>query len=344
MSDRARVRKRREWRGRTEVVGDSVPVGVGVGVALDESVPVDVGEGVGVELGDGVMDGESETVADGVDESVPVGVGVGVGVALGDGESEMVAEGEDDGEGEGETAVHAASPALDQKPSPQGVQTTLGAEESELRGSGGEREWRRGGERVGRWAWRRRRPRSAGERCDARRRRRHYSPGGLALAGVADAVHAALVAGAVRAVRAGQRERQREKREDAQRHSRMMRSSREPNLERVCNCSRVFWRVRRRSFVRDVLDWLAVAWRAWSWSLGVVKCVSSASHSLHPTAPRSPVMATRAALLRLWFTGDSARWWRLDPAFDASLRPFLALTDALVAGAPPPDEPEISPD
>ena len=43
-------------------------------------------------------------------------------------------------------------------------------------------------------------------------------------------------------------------------------------------------------------------------------------------------MATRAALLRLWFTGDSARWWRLDPAFDASLRPFLALTDALVAG------------
>ena len=55
-------------------------------------------------------------------------------------------------------------------------------------------------------------------------------------------------------------------------------------------------------------------------------------------------MATRAALLRLWFTGDSARWWRLDPAFDASLRPFLALTDALVAGAPPPDEPEISPD
>lgn len=55
-------------------------------------------------------------------------------------------------------------------------------------------------------------------------------------------------------------------------------------------------------------------------------------------------MASRSALLRLWFGGDAARWWRTDAAFDASLQPFLALTSALVAGAPPPAEPELSPD
>ena len=41
-------------------------------------------------------------------------------------------------------------------------------------------------------------------------------------------------------------------------------------------------------------------------------------------------LASRAALLRLWFGGDAARWWRTDAAFDASLQPFLALTSALV--------------
>ena len=46
-------------------------------------------------------------------------------------------------------------------------------------------------------------------------------------------------------------------------------------------------------------------------------------------------MASRSALLRLWFGGDAARWWRTDAAFDASLQPFLALTSAIVAGAPP---------
>ena len=68
---------------------------------------------------------------------VPVGVGVGVGVALGDGVSEMVAlfDGVFDGEeeGVGETAVQSESPALDQKPAPQGVHVTWAAEVSELR-------------------------------------------------------------------------------------------------------------------------------------------------------------------------------------------------------------------
>ena len=40
----------------------------------------------------------------------------------------------------------------------------------------------------------------------------------------------------------------------------------------------------------------------------------------------------------------SSAGWRADAVFDASLRPFLALTDALVAGAPPPAEPELSAD
>lgn len=128
-------------RGRTEVVGESVPVGVGVGVELDESVPVGVGEGVGVAEGDGVSeieaDGEddSETVADGegVGEPVPVGVGEGVeldeSVPVGVGEGVGVAE----GDGEGETAVQAVSPAFDQNPASQGVQTTLAEEVSALR-------------------------------------------------------------------------------------------------------------------------------------------------------------------------------------------------------------------
>lgn len=57
---------------------------------------------------------------------------------------------------------------------------------------------------------------------------------------------------------------------------------------------------------------------------------------------------SRRALLSLWFEGDAAveraSWFRRDDAFDATLRAFLPLTAALVAGAPPPAEPELSAD
>ena len=53
---------------------------------------------------------------------------------------------------------------------------------------------------------------------------------------------------------------------------------------------------------------------------------------------------SRAQLLRLWFEAGPAKWWHADAAFDASLAPFLPLMASLVAGAPPPPEPELSPD
>jgi hypothetical protein len=61
-------------------------------------------------------------------------------------------------------------------------------------------------------------------------------------------------------------------------------------------------------------------------------------------APRPPLTSLSLLLLLLRRRCHPPAGWRADAAFDASLRPFLALTDALVAGAPPPAEPELSAD